>query len=183
MRSLVIAGFALGLMAGTAAAADMPVPYTKAPPPREFSWTGLYVGGNAGWLQLEDNGYPFCLDPTGAMQGLGCDIVPGGQMGAFGGGQAGYNWQTGKLVLGIEADMQGVDLKVPVHMRYGWRARKNLSTGIVMATVSGVLVVTAFGLYYFGAEGARAVAGEVHTRLGVASPVLLIAHIWWGRRG
>jgi hypothetical protein len=72
---------------------------------------------------------------------------------------------------------------VPVHMRYGWRARKNLSTGIVMATVSGVLVVTAFGLYYFGAEGARAVADEVHTRLGVASPVLLIAHIWWGRRG
>jgi hypothetical protein len=52
-----------------------------------------------------------------------------------------------------------------------------------MATVSGVLIVTAFGLYYFGAEGARAVAGEVHTWLGVASPVFLIAHIWWGRRG
>jgi hypothetical protein len=45
----------------------------------------------------------------------------------------------------------------------GWRARKYLSTGIVMATVSGILIVTAFGLYYFGAEGARAVAGEVHT--------------------
>ena len=114
MRRLVTAGFALGLMAVAAAAADMPVPYAKAPPPPEFSWTGLYVGGNAGWLQLEDNGHPFCLDPTGAMQGLGCDIIPGGQMGAngfFGGGQAGYNWQAGKLVLGIEADMQGVDLK------------------------------------------------------------------------
>ena len=92
----------------------MPVPYAKAPPPPPFSWTGLYVGGNAGWLQLEENGYPLCLDPTGAMQGLGCDIVPGGQMGAngfFGGGQAGYNWQAGRLVLGIEADMQGVSLK------------------------------------------------------------------------
>jgi outer membrane immunogenic protein len=114
MRRFAIAGFALGLMAAAAAAADMPVPYAKAPPPPEFSWTGLYVGGNAGWLQLEDNGYPFCLDPTGAMQGPGCDIVPGGQTGAsgfFGGGQAGYNWQAGKLVLGIEADMQGVSLK------------------------------------------------------------------------
>jgi outer membrane immunogenic protein len=113
MKRFAIAGFALGMMAAAAAAADMPVPYTKAPP-REFSWTGLYIGGNAGWLQLEDNGYPFCLDPTGAMQGPGCDIVPGGQMGAngfFGGGQAGYNWQAGKLVLGIEADMQGVSLK------------------------------------------------------------------------
>jgi hypothetical protein len=71
---------------------------------------------------------------------------------------------------------------VPVHMRFGWRARNNLSTGIVMAAVGVVLVVTAFGLYYFGAEGGRAVAGDVHTRLGVASPVLLVAHIWWGRR-
>jgi hypothetical protein len=72
---------------------------------------------------------------------------------------------------------------VPLHMRYGWRGRKNLSTGIAMASVSAVLIITAFGLYYFGVEGARAVAGDVHTWLGVASPVLLVAHIWWGRRG
>ncbi len=71
---------------------------------------------------------------------------------------------------------------VPVHMRYGWRGRKNLRTGIAMATVGAILIVTAFGLYYFGAEGARVVAGDVHTWLGVASPVLLLAHIWWGRR-
>ena len=92
MKRFAIAGFALGLMATAAAAADMPVPYAKAPPPPEFSWTGLYVGGNAGWLQLEENGYPFCLDPTGAMQGPGCSIVQGGQMGSsgfFGGGQVG----------------------------------------------------------------------------------------------
>ena len=71
---------------------------------------------------------------------------------------------------------------VPLHIRYGWRARKNLSTGITMATASAILIVTAFGLYYFGAEGARGVAGDVHTWLGVACPVLLLAHIWWGRR-
>jgi type IV secretory pathway VirB2 component (pilin) len=71
---------------------------------------------------------------------------------------------------------------VPVHMRYGWRTGRNLVTGIVMATVSSILIATAFGLYYFGVDGARAVAGDVHTWLGVASPVLLVAHIWWGRR-
>jgi hypothetical protein len=70
---------------------------------------------------------------------------------------------------------------VPVHMRYGWRARRNLSTGIVMATVGVVLIVTAFGLYYFGAERARAFVGDVHTWLGVVSPALLAAHVWWGR--
>jgi hypothetical protein len=71
---------------------------------------------------------------------------------------------------------------IPVHMRFGWRAGKNLTTGIAMATVTAILVVTAFCLYYFGVEGTRAVAGDVHTWLGVASPVLLVAHIWWGRR-
>jgi hypothetical protein len=72
---------------------------------------------------------------------------------------------------------------VPVHMRYGWRGRKNLTTGIAMATVSAILIVTAFGLYYFGAETGRAIAGDLHTWFGVASPALLVAHIWWGRRG
>jgi hypothetical protein len=71
---------------------------------------------------------------------------------------------------------------VPIHMRFAWRAGRNLVTGIVMGTVGAILIVTAFGLYYFGAEAGRAVAGDVHTWLGVASPVLLVAHIWWGRR-
>jgi hypothetical protein len=71
---------------------------------------------------------------------------------------------------------------VPIHMRFGWRAGRNLVTGIAMATVGAILIVTAFGLYYLGVEAGRAVAGDVHTWLGVASPVLLVAHIWWGRR-
>ena len=164
MRRLVIAGFALGMMAATAVAADMPVPYAKAPPPPEFSWTGLYIGGNAGWLQLEDNGYPFCLDPTGAMQGLGCDIIPGGQMGAngfFGGGQAGYNWQAGKLVLGIEADMQGVDVK----------ASENI--GGPFAIVSPFPINTGPGSSFVATESLTWL-GTLRGRFGVAFDRLLV---------
>ena len=72
---------------------------------------------------------------------------------------------------------------VPVHMRYGWRSRKNLVTGIIAATVNVALVVTAFGLYYLGSEAVRPWMSDVHTALGLAIPVLLVGHIWWGRRG
>jgi Na+/H+ antiporter NhaC len=72
---------------------------------------------------------------------------------------------------------------VPVHLRYGWRKRKNLMTGITVATVNVALIVTAFGLYYLGSEAVRPWMSDVHTVLGLAIPALLVAHIWWGRRG
>ena len=70
---------------------------------------------------------------------------------------------------------------VPVHMRYGWRKRKNLVTGITAATVNAALIVTAFGLYYLGSDAVRPWMSDVHTVLGLATPPLLFAHIWWGR--
>jgi outer membrane immunogenic protein len=165
MKRFAIAGFALGMMATAAAAADMPVPYAKAPPPPEFSWTGLYVGGNAGWLQLEDNGYPYCLDPTGAMQGPGCTIVQGGQMdghGFFGGGQVGYNWQAGKLVLGIEADMQGTSLK----------ASENISGPFAIVNAGGFPIPPVPGS--FTATESVSWFGTLRGRFGVAFDRLLI---------
>jgi hypothetical protein len=71
---------------------------------------------------------------------------------------------------------------VPAHMRYGWRKRKNLVTGITVATVNAALIVTAFGLYYLGSEAVRPWMSDVHIALGLAIPVLLVGHIWWGRR-
>jgi hypothetical protein len=71
---------------------------------------------------------------------------------------------------------------VPMHMRYGWRSGKNLVTGITVATVNAALIVTAFGLYYLGSEAVRPWMSDVHIALGLAIPVLLVGHIWWGRR-
>jgi outer membrane immunogenic protein len=113
MRKLVLASVASTVLSTAAMAADMPAPVMPPPLPA-FTWTGLYIGGNAGWASLQDNGFPFCLTPSGVMQGPGCTEVPGGQIGAsgfIGGGQAGYNWQAGGLVLGIEADVQAMNLK------------------------------------------------------------------------
>jgi outer membrane immunogenic protein len=104
----------------SASAADLaPRPYTKAPVLVEeavYNWTGFYAGLNLGWGSIHDRGDPFCVTPAGVLNGVGCDTtnVPGAHIrgsGILGGGQIGYNWQAGHLVYGLEADIQGTDIK------------------------------------------------------------------------
>jgi hypothetical protein len=71
---------------------------------------------------------------------------------------------------------------VPVHVLRAWRARKNRITGAVMATLNGLLIVTAFGLYYLGSENLRPWLSTIHLAAGFALPVQLAAHIYFGRR-
>jgi outer membrane immunogenic protein len=92
----------------SAQAADMRVPSYKAPiaAPAPFSWTGFYVGAHvgAGWgtknFDYNDltTGAPFLWDSAVPING------------ALGGGQVGYNWQSGWTVFGIEADGSWADL-------------------------------------------------------------------------
>ena len=64
MKNLVVAGLAMGALVAPAVAADMPV---KAPPSALFSWTGFYIGANAGWGTLRDEDAPYCIDPAGVV--------------------------------------------------------------------------------------------------------------------
>jgi outer membrane immunogenic protein len=62
------------------------------------SWTGFYIGVNGGyaWSNHSDK---FAL-ASSAFPGID-------PQGGFGGGQIGYNWQSGNFVFGVEADIQG----------------------------------------------------------------------------
>jgi 4-amino-4-deoxy-L-arabinose transferase-like glycosyltransferase len=51
-----------------------------------------------------------------------------------------------------------------------------------MVICNAVLILTAFGLYYLGAETLRPWASDVHIVAGFALPVLIALHIWLGRR-
>ena len=92
--------------AGSAQAADMPVkaPVYVAP----FTWTGIYLGINAGYGTGQSTGAAYCTDPFGVVSGPGCaSPMPSAlsQSGGFVGGQLGANYQTGMFVWGVEADI------------------------------------------------------------------------------
>jgi outer membrane immunogenic protein len=108
MRTLLLTTVALlGLTAG-AGAADLPgrtvdFPVVAAVP--VFTWTGFYVGVNAGygWNTNSDDRY---FDPT-----LGVYVGGDDNNGGFvGGGQIGYNYQIGSFVIGVETDIQYADI-------------------------------------------------------------------------
>jgi outer membrane immunogenic protein len=118
-KTLVLAAGVVSLLAGSALAADLPT--RKGPPvapvyvPPPFTWTGFYVGGNAGGAWRNNNnstfsGFPF----VGAIPVAGTSVPVvtsgngGNRSGFVGGIQGGYNYQFGigsGFVLGGEADI------------------------------------------------------------------------------
>ncbi len=96
MKKLVAGCLAIGALvaAQTAVAADLSVaPLYKAPPEPyspAYNWSGFYLGinGGGGWGNSH-------------WQGIGNVGLSGGLVG----GTAGYNWQAGQTVLGLEGDV------------------------------------------------------------------------------
>jgi outer membrane immunogenic protein len=97
---------ALAFASTAAGAADLAV---KAPEPPAYQWTGCYVGLNLGGGTSGTN-FSSSVGPGTHLLGADPAVVAasggGGanNEGVLGGGQAGCNWQTGTLVLGLEGD-------------------------------------------------------------------------------
>ncbi len=131
------------LAAQGAAAADLSLaPLYKAPPAevtQAYNWTGFYIGANGGggW------GHSWW---SGQTTGFGLS-------GAQAGGTAGYNWQAGKVVFGLEGDIDwsglqgssGSALCPGCSASDNWlstvRGRLGYSFGWVMPYVTGGLAV------------------------------------------
>jgi iron complex outermembrane receptor protein len=76
--------------------------FFKAPLPAEWSWTGLYVGGNVGYGWGSAESYATFLDPA---QTPIYGNAPSARLNDVNvGGQAGRNWTAGRVVAGIEGD-------------------------------------------------------------------------------
>ena len=96
MRNIVASvTAALLLGAAVANAADLPVKAPPLPLVPVYNWSGFYVGLNGGWA---DSHQQWTATPGGVTTG---DFTGNG--GLFG-GTAGWNWQSGKFVLGLEGD-------------------------------------------------------------------------------
>jgi outer membrane immunogenic protein len=110
MKKYLLATALVGLGSAPTLAADLAArPYTKAPAlAAVYDWTGFYIGVNAGVGLGRDR---FQHDWLGVGSVNSFYASP---QGGFGGGQVGYNWQTGSvfgpIVFGVEADIQAADL-------------------------------------------------------------------------
>lgn len=113
--------FAVGMAVGSAKAADL----AMLSPRPVSNWTGFYVGGTAGagqdwtktneiWSWTENfpantlvgvGGGPLVTSPAFSAQQIFSDQYRHSSLGAVGGLETGYNWQTGRWVYGIEGDL------------------------------------------------------------------------------
>jgi outer membrane immunogenic protein len=168
----VALGAALGVpLGGTPAlSADLAVkaqPLVNAPVAAPFSWTGWYIGANAGFGVGQ--GYGTLTSPAGTFEAF--NAMPAG---GFGGGQLGYNYQIfNSFVIGAETDIQGAGLSddrtclagctpasfASIDHKLNWfgttRARAGIATGTVLSYVTG-------GVAYGGIEtGVSTPAGSL----------------------
>jgi outer membrane immunogenic protein len=122
MRSLMLALAASVSFASLATAADIPV--RSAPPAVPaiipFSWTGPYVGVNAGWSWgRAAGGLTVPATVNGAANAINAQatslaLMAGNQShdvsGFTGGLTLGYNYQMNNIVLGVEGDVNYLGL-------------------------------------------------------------------------
>jgi outer membrane immunogenic protein len=100
---------------GVASAADLPLKAMLAPVPAS-TWTGFYIGGNAGvgW----GNEASDLSISTSFIQNFS-PILPGSfekrVFGGIGGIEAGYNYQVNSLVMGFEADLSYANINGSVN--------------------------------------------------------------------
>ena len=165
MSKILVLGATLASFAAVSGAMAADLPSRKAPadfiaPVPLFTWTGFYVGLNAG-AAFGNSSNSNGLRPNGNFLNPvlfpAADVAPLGLLGTggsnnnarfAGGGQVGYNYQVGQFVFGIEADLDFITR--------GSRGNGNGSVVLPVA-LGGIGATTAFttgsrnsGGNYFG---------------------------------
>jgi len=106
MKRTLIAGaaFASLFAVTSASAADLPA-YSKAPAVAAvYDWTGYYIGTNVGYSYgtASTNGTRTSTVAPTLLPLIDSSTIKG----IIGGGQLGYNWQSGSWLYGLESDIQ-----------------------------------------------------------------------------
>jgi outer membrane immunogenic protein len=110
MKKFLLSTVALVALGASASAADLAPRYTKAPTLVDpaYNWTGFYVGLNAGAASTDGSLTAVAQTPFFSENRF-TDTFR--KTGFIGGGQIGYNYQSGMSVFGVEADATWLDVK------------------------------------------------------------------------
>ncbi|MHB8884790.1 MAG: outer membrane protein [Methylovirgula sp.] len=140
---------------GAASAADLPstkAPPAYIPPPPLFTWTGVYVGGQVGYMWGNTN--PYGYTPNGVV----------------GGAHVGYNYQMGQFVAGLEGDINGSSYNGSAVTGLGnFGARENIDgsvRGRLGVAWDRALIYATGGAAFAGLTDSYPGASYSHTRVG-----------------
>ena len=151
-------------------AADLRAPTYKAPAyvaPLAPSWTGFYVGLNAGYAfgDADWSGFASSPSPTGFLVG----------------GTLGYNLQTGSWVWGIEGDMAWANVDDSVGARTSEMTWFGTARGrIGYAGWGSMMPYITAGAAFAGVENSIGAASVSETRIGWTAGLGLEYCIWDG---
>jgi outer membrane immunogenic protein len=161
MKKTILAAAASLALSGamsSALAADLPGRPYVAPSlaPVAYSWAGGYIGVHVGWGSADKTwtqGSPAAFLAGGNSASFTAD-------GVIGGGQIGYNWQTGSIVFGVEIDVTGSDMSGSATQSFtpSWRSATDINW---LGTITG-RVGFAWDRALLYAKGGFAWADEDH---------------------
>lgn len=181
MKRILLSTVAFAGLTAGAMAADLP---SRRPPPVPFvavpvfTWTGFYIGVNAGYgfSDSQRESTFTAVNVAGANAPLGRPTSGGlfgntSRDGFVGGGQLGYNYQIGSFVIGVEADAQYTDFGNT--RRGGNFATYNANGNLIGAPVAGQPGNVAF--FNNNSLGTRSdYFGTVRGRVGYAFDRVLV---------
>jgi outer membrane immunogenic protein len=165
MKRILLTTVSLGVLGLLSPALGADLPYAKAPvvAPPAYDWSGYYIGvfGGGG---LGNHNYNNANGPAGFAN----FTVNYASTGAIGGGEAGYNWQTGNYLFGVEADgfwsgIKGNDAS----QQLGVTDQSNLRWGGTLRARGGIAVDRL--LLFF--TGGWAFGDILHTSTAAGFPV------------
>src|SRR5271168_3561321 len=103
MKRILLSTASLGILGLMSPAMAADLPYAKAPPSvaSVYDWTGVYVGafGGGGFGNHNIN------NSTGSAVPFADFSANYTSQGGLAGGEAGYRWQSGNYITGIEGDL------------------------------------------------------------------------------
>jgi outer membrane immunogenic protein len=167
MRRIALALLASTVLAGTASAADLAArraaaAAAAAPVAYGINWTGFYLGGHVGY------GWGGNDWTDSALPGWG---VSNDFDGFIGGGQLGFDYQIGNIVVGLQGELSGASLEGKSIDVYGDAFKNEASwiasvTGRVGFTVDRALFYVKGGAAWTDLDSKWDWAGASKTRDG-----------------
>jgi outer membrane immunogenic protein len=145
LNHILVSGIALVMSGSLALSADLPAPIPEEPVDTQYDWSGFYLGLHLGYSWSQADIISALPNNPGSL-----DLD-----GWFGGAQIGWNWHLSNVVVGIEGDISGSDIKRSTVLDPGGPGSSTLSSKLdYIGTIRGRIGLPMDNWLFFATGGA-----------------------------